>query len=184
MKRTLLLVLCMTFFTGTAFAQQGAIGIFGDQKGSICEIYDKEPGSIKVYVIHMHTLGSTGSEFKVDHESWGTELTFIGQTSPYIAVIGKATTGVAIAYGECIPGPNHILTITYFGNGNSPACSYIDIVPDPNANPPGIYVTNCAVKREVLSATGSSLVVNPDETCRCVNPEKDPIWKGVKELYK
>jgi hypothetical protein len=168
-----------------AFAQTGSIGLFADVGATNCDVYDVVPGLVIVYVVHVYTPGATAAQFKVDHLSWGAgTLTYLAEfaTPPYIP-IGNSQTGITIAYGSCQPSPNMIMTIQYFGSALTPPCSYIQVVPDPAANPPGILVAECTPP-SLKVATGGDVVVNPDPTCFCNIPVEETTWGQVKALYQ
>ncbi len=185
MKRSLLIALCVVFCSSMAFAQAGSIGLFADPMGTNCDVYDQIPGLVSVYVVHVFAPGATEARFKVDHLSWGAGmLTYLSEyvTPPYIG-LGIPTTGITIIYGSCQSSPNMILTITYFGSGLTPPCSYIQVVPDPTAIPPGIYMKECTPPSLKIS-TGGAVVVNPDATCMCDIPVEETTWGQVKALYQ
>ena len=184
MKHVLSLVLCFLFIAGLAQAQGGTIGVFGDTGGAACDIYDSTPGLVLVYVVHVYTPGATGCQFKIDDSA--ASMTFLAESvpAPYMS-IGSSHYGIAIVYGMCVPAPNLVLTLQYFAQGLSTACSHIDVVPDPTAVPPGIYVANCAYPAPaLLNATGGTVMVNPIEDCMCNVPAEDTTWGQIKSLFK
>ncbi|NIT39087.1 MAG: hypothetical protein GTN50_08460 [Candidatus Latescibacteria bacterium] len=93
-------------------------------------------------------------------------MTYLGEFSPFQAVVGNSHSGISINYGECLASPIHVLTISYFG-GNSPPCSMVKILNDPTATPSGIYVTDCTSPvPNRLSAPGVATFINSDGSCR------------------
>ncbi len=187
MKKALLLTICLMLAGTMAFAQPpGSIGVFADTGGLICDIYDAAPGLITLYVVHVYSPGATASQFRLDCTTYnpGAGWTHLGETYPYTAVIGNTQTGVAIAYGYCVPSPNLLTTINYFGSGLAQTCAFCQIVDDPGAVPPGIYVADCADPPNVVAATGGTLMINPDETCYCNIPAEETSWGQLKALYK
>jgi hypothetical protein len=105
-------------------------------------------------------------------------------TPPYIGT-GNASTGITIAYGMCVTSPNMIMKIDFFAQGLSPPCSYIRVVPDPAAVPPGVLVADCSFPLPILQiATGGAMVVNPDPSCMCSIPVEETTWGQVKALYQ
>ena len=186
MKRSLLIAFVLLFGANIVTAQPpGSIGLFVDPGGTICDVYDQLPGLVTVYVVHMYTPGATGSRFMVNHWSWGAALIHLGETvtPPYIG-IGSYTTGITIGYNACVPSPNMIMKLDFFGNGISATCSYIQVVPDPLAVPPGIYVMGCTAPLNWAPATGGDVVVNPDPSCMCDIPVQETTWGRVKALYQ
>ncbi len=186
MKRILVLAVCLTLAGTLAIAQPGSIGVFADTGGTNCEIYDSAPGLITTYVVHVYTPGATASQFKLDCSTWNNGVwTHLGETYPYTSVIGNTQVGVAIAYGTCVASPNLIATVNWFGNGLASTCQFCQVVADPTAVPPGIYVADCEDPPNVLTATGGDVVINPvDPDCRCNIPAKETSWGKMKALYQ
>lgn len=188
MKRFMLLSIGLLLVSSLAFAQTGSIGLFSDVMGTNCDVYDSAPGLVLVYVVHVYTPGATASQFIVA-DMWGNTMTYLSEavTAPYIKIgtcAGPAATGCAIAYGGCVGSPNMILTLQYFASGTTPTCSYLQVMADPSATPPGIYVTDCADPPNLLTATGGDVVLNPDATCMCDIPVEETSWGQIKSLYQ
>jgi hypothetical protein len=184
MRKLLLLSLVILCVSSFAFAQPpGSIGLFADPGATTCDVYDV-PGLLLIYVVHVYTPGATGAQFRVVC-AWGANLTYLSDavTPPYIS-IGNSQTGIAIAYGMCVPSPNMILTLQFFAQGLSGPCSYCQVMEDPTANPPGIYVTDCASPPNLLTATGGDVVINPEPGCYCNIPIEETSWGQIKSLYK
>jgi hypothetical protein len=171
-----------------AFAQPpGSIGVFADPGATNCDIYDTVAGLITTYVVHVFTPGATASQFKLDCTTWNPTgfWTHLGETYAYTSVLGNTQIGVAIAYGACIPGPNLLATVNWFGSGLATPCSFCQIVADPTAVPPGIYVADCADPPNVVTATGGDVVINPvPPDCVCDVPAEETSWGQLKALYK
>lgn len=186
MKRALLLSVCLLVVASMAFAQTGSIGLFADPGATSCDVYDAAAGLVLVYVVHVFTPGATASQFMVTGS--GT-MTYLSEavTAPFIKIgtcAGPGATGCAIAYGACVGSPNMILTLQYFASGTTPACDLIQVVADPSATPPGIYVTDCADPPLLLTATGGTAIVNPVEGCFCNVPVEETSWGQIKSLYR
>lgn len=184
MRKMLLLSMVLLCASSPAFAQYpGSIGLFADPGATTCDVYDV-PGILSIYAVHVFTFGATGAQFMVTC-AWGANMMYLSDvvTPPYIS-IGNSQTGIAIAYGMCVPSPNMILTIQYFAQGLSDPCSYCQVMADPTANPPGIYVTDCGSPPLLLNATGGDVVVNPEPGCYCNIPVEETSWGQVKALYQ
>jgi hypothetical protein len=171
-----------------AFAQTGSIGLFSDVAGTICDVYDPGGILVMVYVVHVYTPGATGAQFIVA-DMWGNAMTYIAETvtAPYLKIgtcAGPGATGCAIAYGACMPSPNMMLMIQYFSMGMTPPCSYLQVMADPTATPPGIYVTDCSDPPNLLAATGGDVVINPIAGCFCDIPVEETSWGQIKNLYQ
>lgn len=87
----------------------GSIGVYADDAGASRDIVDTG-GIVTVYVVHKVAVGTTASAFMVDApDGW----TLVGSNEQFPVFIGNAETGIDIAYGECMTGNIHVLTLTY-----------------------------------------------------------------------
>lgn len=190
MKKILLLAGCLMLIAGAALAQAGYFHVWGDSTRCLCDP-DNTDGYMVVHVFHEGTPGATACQFKV--EIFGAPLTWVGDQYSFPTVIGSSQNGVAMLYDACLASPIHLMKITYLGISN--ACDRISIVDDPNATPPGIYVTDCATPDpNLLVAGGTQTYINVDGNCWNCSPYYDPpwcdvpveetTWGRVKEMYK
>ncbi len=192
-SRLLTAVLIVLLASVPVIAQPGAIGVFANSTGTSGDIIDTAPGLLSVYIVHVNTPGATACQFSMPHP-WCFGATYLSEsvTSPYIA-IGNSRTGIAIAYGGCIPSPNWVLTIQYFAQGTTPSCCCLYVEPDPTATPPGVYVTDCSDPPLLLSAAGGIAAVNSNSGCidwylpaGCINdpvPVEATSWGAIKSIY-
>ncbi len=182
MKRGLLLFAAFLITATMTYAQPpGSLFLAGDSLGADCTVYDA-PGIVHIYVFHIYTYGATASQFMIDCTS-GVAMTYLSDYSPYL-IIGNSQTGVAIAYGTCVPSPHMILDIQYLGSGLSQNCSSCRVVPDPIAVPPEILVADCQDPPNLLIAMGGEIWINPDGSCSCIIPVQETSWGRIKSLYK
>jgi len=144
------------------FAQGGALCLFSDPDGNECSINDPGPGLVTVYVVHTQTAGASASRFSAPQPSCATGWTYIADTSPFPVVIGNSQTGVAVAYGGCLTGPIHVLTINYFTAGTVVDCPY-EVLPEPGVG--HIEVVDCA--ENLLVAEGGTTFINSSLPCVC-----------------
>ena len=183
MKKVLLLVVCLLLTASLTYAQPGSIGVFGDPAGATCDIYDLAPNLVDVYVVHVFSPGASACQFMVDDS--GIFMTYISETVyPYYIGIGNSRLGICIGFGGCVPSPNLVLTMQYFGQALTPPCSYIKVVPHPFASPPGLLVWDCNYPANILTATGGKAIVNPTASCMCDVPTEETTWGQIKNLYK
>ncbi len=185
MKKVLLLCICFLVAASITLAQPpGSIGVFADTQGLICDVYDA-PGLLTLHVVHVYTPGATGSQFRLDCSTWNNGFwTYLGETFAFPTVIGNTQTGIAIAYGYCASSPNLLVTVNYFVQGLAGTCQFCQIVADPNAIPPGIYVADCSDPPNVVTATGGDVVINPEPGCYCDIPAQQTSWGQLKALYQ
>jgi hypothetical protein len=189
MRRSLLIVSMLLVVATLVSAQPGRIQLTADQAITTCDITDAG-GLIDVYVFHINTSGANASQFMIDVIGAHT-MTYLAETvtPPFLKIgvcAGPDKTGCAIAYGSCQPGNMQILKVQYLGFGTTPACTEFVIVADPSADPPDIYATDCANPPILLSALGSTAVINPDGTCPCpeIIPVEETSWGKIKAIYR
>jgi hypothetical protein len=190
MKRGMLLAASLLVVASMAFAQAGSVGVFSDAAATSCDITDAVSGVVIVYIVHVSSPATTGSQFIVDADP-GFTATYIAETvtAPFLKIgtcAGPTATGCAIAYGGCEASPIMMLTIQYFGTGTSTPCSMFHIREDPSADPPGLYVTDCADPPNLLTGLGGEAIVNFDGVnCDpCNVPNEDTSWGTIQAIYQ
>ena len=149
---------------GTAFGQPGYLGLFSDSTPYlVCEMQDRQAGVATVYVVHKLTTGAAASRFRVIPGD-GATLTYLTETSPFVAA-GNSQDGVCIEYGGCLSPEFLVLTITYFGQGTSATCSWLEVVADPHSPSGQIEIMGC--DDIVYIGLGRRLYINNDGSCDC-----------------
>lgn len=161
MYRTLIPFLIVIFAASPVSTQN--ISLYADAEGTDCALAYDTPGVINIYAVVMSGIGLTGVQFSAPLPDCWTGVLYLSESvpPPYIS-IGNSQTGIAVAFGACVPGlTNHVLTIQVFASNPDligDCCPYW-VQPDPTANPPGIYVTDCADPPNLLSGTGGDLFI-------------------------
>ena len=99
---------------------------------------------------------------------------------------GRGTTmsGISLPYGECIDASNLLIaTIHFFCTGTSPACAWLEVVPDPDDPTGEISVVDCNYVQ--LAAVGSRLYFTDDGSCgACGLPTRDANWGQIKAMCR
>ena len=183
MKRFLLITCGVILFAPIAWGQAGGIGLYFDQDYHEDCYHDVEAALVQVYVVHMLTPGATASQFMVI-PGGGFNCTFTGEVIAVPVSIGSSLGGLSASYGGCMVYPILISTMSYFCMGTSPACAYLQVVPDPAAPTGEIEVVDCSfVKR---FAVGGTAYLNPSGACElyCIHPTEQTSWGKVKVLYE
>jgi hypothetical protein len=125
-----------------------------------------------------------GSTFKVvaDEDFDGV---YLGEfpNDPNDLVVGYAFAGISMAYGECLPAPIGLLTMSFYVPGAPKKCCYFSVVENPIE---GLKAVTCGF--EAVPAEGGTSYVNPDGTCQCnipgvTTPVQPSTWGLVKSLY-
>lgn len=116
----------------------GSIGIFADPAGTDRTIVDNG-GSVTVYVVHKVDEGGTASAFTIEAPAGWTR---VGTVSQFPIVIGDVDAGISVAYGSCLTGSIHVLTLNYTAPGNTPAGATFKVMPHPEW-PDNIRVVDC-----------------------------------------
>jgi hypothetical protein len=182
MKKLLLIAIVLLVAANVAVAQIGGnLAVYSDVNALSCDLNDIGVTICEYYVIHMLTPGVTASQFKIDTNHQGFFLTEI---SPFPVVIGDSRNGIIIAYGACLSGQIHLLTMTYLCQGLTPPCGYMSVVGHPTANPPGLLAVDC--NHVSVPAQGYTSYINNDGSCSCTSPipVQETTWGGVKALYQ
>lgn len=116
----------------------GSIGVYSDLNGTNRNVIDTG-GIVMVHVFHTATEGATASQFRVEAPAGWSLLSSQAQ---YPVTIGSPDIGVAIGYGQCITGKNHVLTLTYQSPGTT-AGEMFKIGPH-SRTPESIQVVDCS----------------------------------------
>jgi hypothetical protein len=120
----------------------GTIGVFGDAEGNGCSVAD-ESGLAEIHVIHYGHSGATAVQFMltVIDPNWY----HISDEWVFPLAIGNSSTGVAIAYGACMPAPTYLGKVIAWGAmGTGTPCADILVLPDPNVASGMIEAVDCA----------------------------------------
>jgi hypothetical protein len=202
MKALLLTFLCLAFAAGSAWGQAGAIGIYGDNAGTNCNLNDKYTGLQQYYVVHTNTLGATACQFSAP-KPWCLLATYLSDAPIFPVTIGNSQTGVSVGYGACRSGFIHVLTLQFFTQGLSPNCCCYFVQPDPLVPSRRIEVVDCAF--QIVYANGGWGYINALPRCvcdlcatgayspecgggweDCLNPPvpvRESTWGAVKHVY-
>lgn len=165
-----------------ALSVGGAVGIFANLEATDCNLFDQAPGVMTFYIVHVLTAGALAAQFAAPMPSCMTGAAYLGETSPFNIVLGNTQTGVTVAYGRCLGGPIHLLTVFYLVQGMSQACCEFPVVADPRVPSGQIEVPSCGF---VLNyGAGAHAIVNPTPTCACGSvPVEETTWGHIKAMY-
>jgi hypothetical protein len=184
MKRLLIIALGLTLCASVAFGQHGAIGLYADPGYTSCFVSDVGPALVPIYVVHVLCVpGATGSQWKLQ-TGGGWNCIYTGEIVHTPVSIGAAQGGISLGYGGCLPCPNLLVTVNWFCQGISPACAYLEIVPDVLGTTSGtIEMVDCDFILRT-GGVGSKLYANPDGSCDpCGIATRETNWGKVKALY-
>jgi hypothetical protein len=182
MKKFVLTAMLLTIIATPALAQLEDLGLFADNAGLSCEILDTVAGIKRVYVVHVNSLGATGSEFLVD-TSASTMSLIVASAPAGFLTIGSSDTGISIAYQECKIGTFLVLTMTFDNFGDSAACSRLRMLEDPTAVPPARIYADCSSQPH--NFPGGQAIVNPNPgSCPCSVATETTTWGNIKALYR
>jgi hypothetical protein len=162
-------------------AHSDTIGLYNDPSGMSCNLTDVFPLK-QVYVVHIPSGGTTGSEWAAPKPACWTNATYLSDTEPFENP-GNSQVGKSVGYGACYTRPIHILTINYFDQGSSPPCCLYPLLGHPYVNPENPIVADCSY--EAHSAQGLVATINGNVTCPCGYPvpAEETTWGRVKALY-
>ncbi|UCH83256.1 MAG: hypothetical protein JSW50_12435 [Candidatus Latescibacterota bacterium] len=180
MKKGILILLIALVPVQTAYAQGGAIVLSGDPQGSECNINDKSAGMCAVYVFHVGISGAFASQFAAPAPACFSG-TWLSDTPVFGVTVGGSQTGVSIGYGQCTPGPIHILTINFFCQGMTQPCCYYTVQPHPELPSGVVEAVDCM--DNLLTAKGGFGIFNSTDECECGPPTRDSTWGRVKSIF-
>lgn len=180
MKFAMLLVVALLVIGATeAGAQGGKIELFADATMSSCEIVDQDTMIRSVYMFHTGTTPSTGIRFKAPKPACWLGATWVGDIVPFTN-IGDSQIDLSIGYGFCLEPPIYLGQVNFFATGGAlPCCELVAL--------PGLQFvfTDCSFD-EIPLATGETVIINPNDSCRCQQPlaTEPATWGRVKSLYR
>ena len=146
-----------------AFAQAGQVCLFSDRQGVNCSIRDATPGLLSIYVVHTQAGGVKKVRFSAPKPGCMTGATWLSDTDVFPNTTGDTQTGVSVTYGSCLASPIHVLTISYFAQGMTPADCPYEVLPHPSYG--RVAVTDC--NDDVLDGEGSTTFINSNLPCTC-----------------
>jgi hypothetical protein len=172
----------VTMLVATGVPGAGTIGLFADPQAASCNLFDQSAGLMTFYVVHVLTSGAAAAQFGAPIPSCMTGASYLGESSPFGAVIGNSQTGVAIGYGACLSGPIHLLTIRLFVQGLSEPCCLYPVIPALGYGDTKVWMVDC--DENELEAASAYAVVNPIGACQCSSVKtEDATWGKIKSLY-
>jgi hypothetical protein len=116
----------------------GSMGVYADAAGTNSNVTDTG-GTVTLYVVHKVTEGATACAFRIEApDGW----TLVSTDSPFELTIGEIVGGISIAYGRCLTGTIHVLTLMYQSPGNSTTGSTFKVLPHPEW-PEGVVCVSC-----------------------------------------
>lgn len=178
MKRLLIFALGFLFVSSAAFPQAGHIGLYSDASFTDCELIDNIPEVKTVYVVHKYTPGATGSQFDIG-SGGGFNCIWIAETSIDTRICDPGPCPY-ISYGGCLASDIVVKVLTYFCQGISAPCAYLQIVPKEGNTV--IVVYDC--DSGALVGNGGIMYVNADGSCFCRVPSEETHWGKIKALYE
>ncbi|UCG51535.1 MAG: hypothetical protein JSW58_15325 [Candidatus Latescibacterota bacterium] len=180
MKKVALLTFVGLLCATTVYGQAGVIVLAGDAQGLDCNLSDKSPGVCSFYAVHILTPGAMACSFSAPAPSCFTG-SWLSDAHVFPVTLGDSQNGVAIGYGECRPGPIHVLTLNFFCQGLSQNCCYYSVKPHPDVTSGEVEVVDC--NENPLYARGGFGIVNSTTDCECGPPTRDSTWGKVKSTF-
>lgn len=178
MAKAVTIAFLAVLVASSAFGQAGTIGIFADPNGTNPNLVDNGPGIYSVYVVHVDVSGSEGCQFSAPLPACYPG-SFLSDGNVHDVVLGNSQDGVSVAYGQCLSGPIHVLTINVFNQGLTQQCCRWWVRPHPDNVNQQIEATNCS--RDFIYPLGAPGTFNADAGCG--DPYEESTWGRVKKLY-
>ncbi len=179
---------CLLFAASAAANPVGTSSgftVYADPSGTGGDIIDTG-GLIALYVIHVGRDPAMASQFIAPRPAC-LDATYIGDAHQFAVTIGDSQTGISIAYGQCLDPPIHILTIHYFGSGNTGSCCYYSLDCDPRdlaAVPGKISVVDCSTSEPTRFYVEAGYSwINYSWATGCLVPVENTTWGRIKSQY-
>jgi hypothetical protein len=155
--------------------------LFADAGGTDCNIINPGGGMITIHILHVYHDGATAAMFQL--VDGGTGWFEGAYTKPAaMTTIGAPMTGITIGYGvPCATAPTYLGNQAFFASVSAPNCTYLSVVPHPDAQTGLIEGVNCEQTRTF--PTGGQAIVNPVPGCECTVPVEQTTWGAIKSLY-
>jgi len=159
MRARWVLGLLLLLAPGISRSQVPTLWIYSDSQGSSCTFSDVAPGLATFYVV----LNGPGPFLAVQFAAPKPAClagTHLADDSQYL-VIGNSQAGMSVAFGDCVPGPVLVTSMSYLLMGSSASCCMYTPGPDPVPNV--FAAVDCGYN--LIPLIAGSLTVNPNETC-------------------
>ena len=116
----------------------GTIGIYMNVDDTSPTVVDNGD-MVEMYVIHKVDQGVTACAFRVEAPAgW----TLVAAQSEFPVSVGDIEDGISVAYGQCLTGSIHVMTLTYNAPGNSATDARFRVLPN-SQWPEHIQVVDC-----------------------------------------
>jgi hypothetical protein len=179
MRTCLLLLVLLLATSSLAFAN--SIGLYADTEGINCWLYDSGDGPLTFYAVAIVSSGTVGVQFSAPQPACMVGTTYLGDDIVFPKTIGNSQYDVAIAFDACLTTPVHVLTINYYGTGQSTTCCEYPVLA--GANDPNIGPSSVDCSNNVQQVGGYFITVNPNDLCLCIVPTESSTWGTIKALY-
>lgn len=175
-----LLAASVTMVSGPAWGQAGAICLFSDDAGTNCSFTDDAAKLMQFVVIHTGVAGATAVEFAAPIPSCMNGATWLGDEIAFPAHVGTSQNGISVAYGACLAGAVHILTIDVFTTGTTRGDCPYPVMQHPASG--RLTAVNCDF--DAVPIGGGTAYINSSLSCNC-SPDAGPAVLSVdaSDLY-
>jgi hypothetical protein len=148
----------------------GMLTLFADPAGTDCDLEIATDEIKDLYLFYVRGTGPTlGSavEFRLRRSSSNITFQDPEWSSDIITSMGDVYTGISLVGSKCLgKSPSgEVLDKVYLGripiyNAGGTDASYVRVVDDPNASPPGTYVVACDAYNTLVEVFGGAVTVN------------------------
>ena len=192
MRQYLIAIALLASFCPNARAQTVKIDLYSDANRTSCELSDQGTALRTIYLFAMGTSSISGLRLYAPKPDCWIGASWIADILPQPAgTLGNSQTDWNISYGICRTPPALAGQINYLATGGSLPCCLASAkdpgnITDEVGNVIHRFVWyDCAFGEHTLQP-GQSLVINPDNSCRCQSPlaAENSTWGRVKSLYR
>jgi hypothetical protein len=186
MKKLALSALMVVFLFGSAAAHNGSLGLFTGPGLDSCADSVASFGQVSFSMYYVRDAGpdlGKALQFRLDISTAEALVMAYEWNSQIVLELGSLTGGISITASQCLGGNEAqvyigMITIMYLGAENGVFTATVR--EDPTADPPGIYITECAAGEPMRTVLGGTFVFNAP----CSTAVESTSWGAIKELYR
>ncbi len=170
MSRLLHLFIIIILFAAPAAAQM--VGLFSSPEGLDPQLPCQAIGLVNVYVVVLWGPPTLAVQFRAPQPDCWVGATYLCEapTAPFVSY-GDSQNGICIFFGECLSGPIHVLTISYFNQVPPPpnSCCVYDILPYSGDIPGEVEFLDCSGSI-IRGRTGCAYIGDGNKPASVFNP--------------
>jgi hypothetical protein len=191
-KLALSVLAAMLLFSGTAAAHNGALSLYmtiadpGSPPSWVCHA---DIGMLETVAISLYYIKDQGqdlgkaAEFKLLSSDPAAIFISEAWSSLVQLTLGDVDNGISLTASQCMGAGETVVylgDISVFYTAPAGAAFTVRVLPDPNSQPPDVYITACDPQNTLIGVLGGTFVFNGS----CDPGVQTKTWGAIKELFK